>query len=221
MELNGFNKKNIAFAMMRMQTIHKGHFRLIAKMLEENDIVIIGLGSAQISGTFDNPFTIAERIEMLKLLFGQGAIGKHGKIKIVPIEDLGAAKPIDWVNHCFDKIIANGLELPNRYYAGSVADSMWYKDYETKTYETNNLNVCGGNYNPYNETNKTLKHNTTLEIKVLDRHTISVNMSGTEIRKDISNGFYNWKSEVPECLHSYILEKFPKKFLLNEILKNK
>lgn len=214
------NNKKISFAMMRMHPIHKGHFRLISKMLEENDLVIIGLGSSQISDTFDNPFNVGQRIEMLKLLFGNGAIGKNGKLKVVPINDLGAVNTLDWINHCFDTILANGLELPNRYYSGSVADSMWYKDYEKKHYETNEFTTFGG-YDPYMEKRKALKHNTTLDIKILDRHTMSINMSGTEIRKDIANGFTNWQNEVPECLHSYILEKFPKKFLLNEILKNK
>ena len=208
--------KNIAFAVMRMQPSHKGHFRLIAKMLEENDIVIIGLGSAQISGTFDNPFSINERIEILKLLFGQGAIGKNGKIKIVSIDDIGAVKPVDWVNHCFDKIISNGLELPNRYYSGSLADSMWYKDYE-KRKPMNETNFGGYEVDLKEE----LKYNVELEIKILDRYTESINMSGTEIRKDIANGFDSWKKEVPACLHNYIIEKFPKKFQLNEILKNK
>lgn len=212
------NNKNIAFSVMRIQPLHKGHFKLISKMLEENEIVIIGLGSIQVSGTFDNPFSVNERIEMLKLLFGQGAIGKHGKIKIVTIEDIGAVKPLDWVNHCFDKIVSNGLELPNRYYSGSEADSMWYKDYEQEKKELNCFTTFGGyDY----DLKSSLKHNTFLDIRVLDRYTKSINMSGTEIRKSIANGFDNWKSEVPECLHSFILDNFPKKFLLNEILKNK
>lgn len=210
--------KKIAFAMMRMQTIHKGHFRLICKMLEENDLVIIGLGSSQISDTFDNPFTVAQRIEMLKILFGEGAIGKHGKIKIIPINDIGAVKPINWVEHCFEKIVSNGLELPNRYYAGSVADSMWYKDYEKKQIITNEHTTFGG-YDVFLKEQK--KYNTELEIIILDRHTMSINMSGTEIRKDIANGFTNWKKEVPECLHNYITINFPKKFQLYEIIKNK
>lgn len=199
-------KENVAFAMMRIQPLHKGHYNLITKMIAENDIVIIGLGSSQISDTFDNPFSVSDRINMLKTLFGQGAIGKHGKIKVVAIEDIGAVEPDTWVSHCFSKIIAKDLPLPNNYYAGSDMDAAWYRGYDV-------LNKNKDENRDFNDVE--------LNINILDRKTVSINSSATEIRKSIANNFTEWKQDVPLCLHNYILDNFPTKFMLNYNIKSK
>jgi cytidyltransferase-like protein len=54
--------KKIAFAAMRIQGFHNGHFNLISEMLRQNDIVIIGLGSTQIQGTMNNAYS--QKIEL-------------------------------------------------------------------------------------------------------------------------------------------------------------
>jgi len=218
-----YNIENIAFAMMRLHPIHNGHFNLITKMLKENDLVIIGVGSAQVSGTFDNPFTVAQRLEMFKILFGQNIIGKHSKLKIVAIEDIGAVIPMDWTTHCFNKIESQGLPLPTRYYAGSDMDAIWFKSHEKLTPEKEiyyQSQVFGKeNSEQYKEVKEYSE--VELEIIVLDRKIVSINSSGTEIRKSIANGFNEWKEDVPECLHRFIIESFPKKFMLNDIIKTK
>ena len=50
----------------RMQPFHKGHGQVILKTLEEVDEIIIGVGSAQMSHTTNDPFTAGERIMMIK-----------------------------------------------------------------------------------------------------------------------------------------------------------
>ena len=50
----------------RFQPFHKGHLDAVKHILKEVDRLIIGIGSSQYSGTFDNPFTAEERKEMIK-----------------------------------------------------------------------------------------------------------------------------------------------------------
>ena len=58
--------KKVAFAAMRIQGFHNGHFNLISQMLKDNDIVIIGLGSTQIQKTSNNQYTPSQRIQMIQ-----------------------------------------------------------------------------------------------------------------------------------------------------------
>lgn len=50
----------------RFQPFHKGHLSAVKQILEENDKVLIGIGSAQYNNTKENPFTAEEREEMIK-----------------------------------------------------------------------------------------------------------------------------------------------------------
>ncbi|HDJ89497.1 MAG TPA: nicotinamide-nucleotide adenylyltransferase, partial [Thermoprotei archaeon] len=49
----------------RFQPFHLGHFYALKWILSKVDEVIIGIGSAQVSYTIKNPFTLGERIEMI------------------------------------------------------------------------------------------------------------------------------------------------------------
>ena len=183
--------KNVGFAAMRMQgAIHLGHHKLICKMLEENDLVIIGLGSTQIERTVRNPFTAVERIEMLNLLYGVN----NKKIKIVRLVDMGAVTPHEWSRYCIDRINTMNLPTPTDYYAGSKTDAFWFKD---------SVNA----------------NNEKINIHVLDRHTEGQGISGTEIRAAIANGTDEWKEYVPRCLHDYIEETFPTELTLDYNMK--
>ena len=46
----------------RFQPPHLGHISVIKEILKKYDSVIIGIGSAQEKGTYENPFSAAERI---------------------------------------------------------------------------------------------------------------------------------------------------------------
>ena len=175
--------KNIAFTAIRMQPFHKGHFRLIAEMLSENELVIIGLGSVQIEKTSANPFTPKERTEFLKKVFGDTK-----KIKIVPLRDIGAVDKEAWSYNCMKRIKGSGIETPNRYYGGSATDIEWFKGMK-------NLNC------------------ETLEIINMERYSTNI-MSGTEIRKALSNNSEEWKNHVPECIHELVEDNYPKELTL-------
>ncbi len=204
-------EENIALAVMRLQPLHNGHFNLISKMLRENQKVIIGLGSTQIENTFDNPFSGKQRLEMLKIAFGNS-----NKLKIIFLKDIGAVVHRQWAEYVFSQIEKNNLPLPTRYYAGSLNDAFYFEDFNINKNDTKLI----GDYEKYkdisfNEKYKDLK----LEIKILDRRLSSINDSGTEIRKSIVNNIDTWLSQVPECLHNYIISNFPKKFDLLENIK--
>ena len=80
----------------RYQPFHKGHLEVIKNILNEVDDLIIGIGSAQISHTLDNPFTAGERMTMIS-----GVLREEGFTNrcyyIIPIPDLW--NNALWVNH--------------------------------------------------------------------------------------------------------------------------
>src|SRR5207302_562889 len=55
-----------AFFIGRFQPFHRGHLAMVRRILESNEEIIVGIGSAQYSHTGENPFTAGERYEMIK-----------------------------------------------------------------------------------------------------------------------------------------------------------
>jgi nicotinamide-nucleotide adenylyltransferase len=182
--------QKVGLAVMRMQPMHNGHFNLISKMIREMDIVIIGLGSIQESGTVNNPYTPKQRREMVEKVFGP--TGKHSKIKIVELKDLGAVSKIAWAMHVFGKIDGMNLPKPTHYYAGSKHDASWF----------NSVNEEFGEG--------------SLEIEIVDRLRTSISMSGTEIRKAIMDEADDWKEHIPPVSIEYIDNNFPQDLKLSE-----
>lgn len=121
------NIQNVGFAIMRIQPMHKGHFRLINKMLEDNDIVVIGLGSVQEYGTIQNPFHKKDKISFIKKVYGE-----NSKIKIIELKDQKGASKEEWVDYAFGQVEKMNLPKPTTYYCGSDADAEWYKGMEEK-----------------------------------------------------------------------------------------
>ncbi len=58
-------KTSRALYIGRFQPFHKGHLQALNWILEREEEVIIGIGSAQFSHTLKNPFTLGERLEMI------------------------------------------------------------------------------------------------------------------------------------------------------------
>jgi len=179
----------VAFGMFRQQPLTNGHYRIYSQMIRDNDLIIIGLGSVQVEGTRDNPFSQKERSEMIRKVFGEVPKGSKTKIKIVPINDIGAVEKEDWVKHCISTIEKKNLPTPTRYYAGSETDLDWFQ---------------GAKNNKGNE----------IQLINMNRHTSNL-LSGTLVRQSISTGTEEWKSHVPECLIPYIEENYPKYLLLD------
>lgn len=183
----------VGLAVIRLQPIHKGHVRLINRMLMDCDMIIIGLGSAQESRTERNPFTPVERMEMIHRVFGQSS-----KIKIIPIEDKKTSMLVHgvlivtqedrkvWTDHVFETISHNPplpssswkpLPVPTDYYGGCEADIDWYRD-------------------------------THMNLHIIDRECI-ITTQATNVRMDIAAGGTMWKDLVPEVVVPMIEFYYP------------
>ena len=70
----------------RFQPFHNGHLHAIKKILEEVDELVILVGSAQISHNPTNPFTVGERMQMVR-----GALDEEGispkRYWLIPVPD--------------------------------------------------------------------------------------------------------------------------------------
>jgi nicotinamide-nucleotide adenylyltransferase len=94
----------------RFQPFHKGHLEVIRKIRADRPSapILIGIGSAQESYTWENPFTAGERSEMIARALGEAALTDT---LIVPIEDI--ARHALWVTYLeallptFDRVYTN------------------------------------------------------------------------------------------------------------------
>lgn len=78
----------------RFQPFHNGHLSVIQEISARYDDVIIGIGSAELSHTLENPFTAGERHLMLsRALEAEGVLDYY----LVPIRDINRYSI--WVAH--------------------------------------------------------------------------------------------------------------------------
>ncbi|MHA1278835.1 MAG: nicotinamide-nucleotide adenylyltransferase [Candidatus Helarchaeota archaeon] len=80
----------------RFQPIHLGHLKGIQQILNEVDELIILIGSAQYSHSFNNPFTAGERVAMVHAALCESAIDLS-RCFIIPIPDTNDNRI--WVAH--------------------------------------------------------------------------------------------------------------------------
>ena len=130
----------------RFQPFHNGHLEIIRKISKVSGKVTIGIGSAQYSHTFNNPFTAGERYSMIaNALHDDGITNAY----IVPIEDLNRYSV--WVSHVesmsppFSVIYSNN-SLTRRLFheAGyEIKDSPLYNRSEYSGTEVRRRMLCG------------------------------------------------------------------------------
>lgn len=111
----------------RFQPFHNGHLSIILRALEECDELIIGVGSPYQSHSEKNPFTAAERIEMIRESLREAGIPLE-KFQIVTIPDIG--RPALWAKH-----VASITPPFGRVYSGSTYVAQLFKEeggYEVK-----------------------------------------------------------------------------------------
>jgi nicotinamide-nucleotide adenylyltransferase len=81
------------FYIGRFQPYHNGHQSVLEHITKDVDEIIIGVGSAQLSHTVDNPFTSGERVLMItRALASLGC-----PFYVIPIEDI--QRNALWVAH--------------------------------------------------------------------------------------------------------------------------
>ena len=71
----------------RFQPFHKGHLEVIKKIVDEDDELVIVVGSSQYSHRLDNPFTSGERITMIRKALEEEGI-QLSRIWIIPVPDV-------------------------------------------------------------------------------------------------------------------------------------
>jgi nicotinamide-nucleotide adenylyltransferase len=71
----------------RFQPFHFGHLKVVAEMLKEVDRVIIGIGSSQVEGREENPYSAALRREMIEASLANADVPPE-KWSIVEIPDI-------------------------------------------------------------------------------------------------------------------------------------
>jgi nicotinamide-nucleotide adenylyltransferase len=71
----------------RFQPFHKGHLSAVKQALRDVDFLYICIGSAQYHDTKANPFTLEERIEMIKLSLEDSQISDK-RYQILPLPDI-------------------------------------------------------------------------------------------------------------------------------------
>ncbi len=82
-----------AFYIGRFQPFHKGHLKVISEIAGEVDELVIGIGSAQLSHTQENPFTSGERILMISRSLESLDLYHY----VIPINDI--YRNAEWVAH--------------------------------------------------------------------------------------------------------------------------
>lgn len=58
--------KNLAVFLGRFQPFHIGHYSIVEKILAEHERLILIIGSAEKSGTEENPWTLQEREAIIR-----------------------------------------------------------------------------------------------------------------------------------------------------------
>jgi nicotinamide-nucleotide adenylyltransferase len=81
------------FYIGRFQPYHNGHQSVLEHIADEVDEIVIGVGSAQLSHTPDNPFTAGERV----LMITRSLVSLDCPFYVIPIEDI--KRNALWVAH--------------------------------------------------------------------------------------------------------------------------
>ncbi len=180
----------------RFQPLHRGHLKSINRMIQDCETAIIGLGSAQKSGEEHDPYTVEERMEMLRNVYGD-------RIKIVPLNDLDASTPEQWTNYIFEKLEKLGMSEPTDYYTGSEADAKWYIHC-----------FCLDGVEPEENWFKSPFITEDVQRRVL--HLMDRDMNpippATDIRTYLSLRTDEWQQWVPGVNHDLVSSNFPEEF---------
>ncbi len=80
----------------RFNPFHKGHLKAVQHILEQEDEIIIAIGSTQQSHTISDPFTAGERLLMIRAAMKEAEVPPE-RVYIVTIPDIHRNSV--WVSH--------------------------------------------------------------------------------------------------------------------------
>lgn len=105
----------------RFQPFHKGHLDGIQQILTHEKKVIIAIGSSEVFGTEDNPFTASERYQMIEASLEEAKIHEK-QYRIIPVRDIH--NDAKWVEHVRNTTPPFG----NVYTGSSIVKKLFKKD---------------------------------------------------------------------------------------------
>jgi nicotinamide-nucleotide adenylyltransferase len=85
-------EKPVALYVGRFQPFHNGHVKVVEYIADEAAKILIGIGSAQESHTWDNPFTAAERKKMI-----EKSLKVFNRYEVFEVADVNDDRT--WVSH--------------------------------------------------------------------------------------------------------------------------
>ncbi len=119
----------------RFQPFHCGHLKALEYILEKNESVLLMLGSAQESNTWDNPFSAKERIQMISAVLMRA--GLAGKATLVPVTDIGDNKL--WVGHVKTHVPAFDCVHSNNPLVKKLFREAGYAVFDTSSFDRGRL----------------------------------------------------------------------------------
>lgn len=124
----------------RFQPPHKGHIEVVKEIIREVEELIIVVGSAQESHTFENPFTAGERVHMLKEALREEGVDLS-RIYIIPIPDIE-------MNHVWPRYVSMFTPEFHVVYSGNPLVRRLFKEanYEVKAHKMVNRKMYSGKY---------------------------------------------------------------------------
>jgi hypothetical protein len=184
----------VGLMIRRGQVEHLGHAALKAQMMVDNGANVIGFGSSQKSGVYDNPLTSDQK--------RRAQLGAWGEaFKMVFLQDIGATdRSGDWADYVFDHIATNQLPEPTDLYAGSRHEARWYERHFASL--DGECSCTRGMFKVWEnpETGK--------RIHILDRN-LHVPISSTEVRSMIERRDSVWRNFVPQKLWDFYEWEYP------------
>ena len=192
----------------RFQPLHRAHTKLVNIMIQDCETAIVCLGSAQKKREKHDPWTVEERMQMLKNVYAD-------RIKIVPLNDIGAVGPDQWVSYIFNKLDKLGMKEPTDYYSGSDFDASWYKEHFWSDTISSELvirhSVSHGLVDDPRLKNYLTNGGTMRKLHILNRETSPV-PSATELRMSLELRNDMWKEWSAAVNNDIIIDNYPEEF---------
>ena len=130
----------------RLQPIHNGHLELIRQALNENDKVLVLVGSADKLNK-RNPIPIRMRVEMASEAIINTFNEDADRINVQPLDDLTdeSDNSHDWGFYLYSKIvgITKSPEFTIYYSDGFEIIMLWFPPFITRNYVSFKLNARG------------------------------------------------------------------------------
>jgi len=118
-----------ALVVGRFQPFHKGHLQAVEEVLSKCDELIIVIGSAEESHTWNNPLTASERYQMILSSLPRK---EHKRLHIIPVRDIN--RYAIWVNHIESYVPSFDAVFSNSSITRSLFSQVGYDVRKTKAY---------------------------------------------------------------------------------------